>query len=717
MTSAFHVSHAADDTLLVEFDVPGSKVNTLSRAVLAELAQHLSQLRDRDDLEGLIFRSRKPGQFIAGADLRELAQLPLATPKEIKELTSLGQSLFDQISKLPFPTIALIDGACMGGGTELVLAFDERIASSDGGTSIGLPETKLGILPGWGGTQRLPRLIGPPKAIEMICSGDPVDAATAAELGIVFDAVPSERLLDEGLRVLEMLRSSDEWKQRREERRGPIRLCPDAAAFMFATAEGGVLQKTKGQFPAPLAALGAIREGAQGDLDQGFAVERDAFLGLIESPIAANLMAIFFMDKRLQRDIGVDAEGVIPEKVSRVGVVGAGLMGSGIAAACARRGLPTTMVDVEEKALGAGLGRIQEVIASRIRIGRATPEDMASALALLSTSTTPANVAGSDVVIEAVVEREEVKRELYQRMKQHLGPNTILASNTSTIAISTLAESAPSPERFVGMHFFNPVDRMALVEVIRGKETSDQTVATIVALAKRIKKTPIVVRDCAGFLVNRVLFPYLSEAVLLWLEGAAMDDVDRCATSFGMPMGPFLLHDVVGLDTAFYASGVMNQAYPDRSVKLDVLADLVKAGHLGQKTGRGFRKHEGRKRKPSADAGVEAIRERHQLAQKSFAPEEMTDRLFLPMLLEATRALEEEIVREPGDVDMGLILGTGFPPTKGGILRWCDTVGAGEILARVERLEGLGKRFEPTDTLRELARTGGRFYPLPKRSG
>ena len=666
-------------------------------------------------MRGLLLRG-KPDQhqFIAGADLNELGALAFVPREQAMQGLALGHKLFSAISQLPFPTVALIDGPCMGGGTELVLSMDERIAARNAETRIVLPEVKVGLIPAWGGTQRLPRLIGVQAAVEMITSGEPIPIAKAATLGLIFDAVPAEKLVEEGRRLIEHLQESGAWKTRRQERSGPVGLSDDQANFLFAAAEGMIREKTKGQYPAPLVALKAIRGGCNLPLDEGLKVEQAAALEVVGSPISANLIGVFFMSNRLARDPGVADPSIVPREVRRVGVLGAGQMGSGIATAHARAGIPAAMVDVDESRLAEGLKRASDVVASRIKIGRATPEDLARMLALLNTSTSQKLFDNCDVVIEAVTENENLKTSMYHELSGVLKPGAILASNTSTISISRMADSAPEPDRFAGMHFFHPVDRMELVEVIRGDRTSDETVATLVALAKRIRKTPIVVKDCAGFLVNRVLFPYMNEALLLLAEGASMDAIDRAATAFGMPMGPIALEDLVGLDTAWYAGQVMLHAYPDRAVATPILGELVNAGRLGKKSGAGFRKFVGKQGKPEADPSIAPFLEKHRTGDHVPDEVEITDRLFLAMLLEATRALEEGIVREPADVDMGLILGIGFPPFRGGILRWSDAEGAAAILDRLGKYTPLGKRFEPSETLKQQARTGATFYPRPK---
>lgn len=712
MADAFRLEELDGGIAQLTLDLPGKKVNTLGQAVLAELAAIVGRLEKRTDLKGLLLRSGKPEQFIAGADLNELGALAYASKEQIQTALIFGHDLFSRISRLPFPTAALIDGNCMGGGTELVLSFDYRICSDGPKTLIALPEVKVGLIPGWGGTQRMPRAIGVHYAIETICSGEGMNAKRAAQLGLVFDAVPVDRLVDEGRRLIERVQQTGEWRTQRESFAHPIGLSEDQLQFTFAIAEGFLKGKTKGQYPAPLVALRAIREGCNVPLEEGLKIEQRLALEVVGSTISANLIAVFFMNNRLSRDTGVENAAITPRDVRRVGVLGSGLMGSGIATAHARRKIPTCMVDMNDQAIAAGMARAQEVVGGRIKIGRATPQDMADMLAHLNASTSHTVFSDCDVVVEAVTENEQLKTNLYKQIKGVLRDDAILASNTSTISITRMAEAAPNAERFVGMHFFYPVDRMELVEVIRGAKTDDETVATIVALAKRIKKTPIVVQDCAGFLVNRVLFPYMNESLLLLQEGASMDAIDKAATKFGMPMGPIALHDLVGLDTSCYAGQVIYAAYPDRSAAPAILQDLVQAKRLGKKSGAGFRKFGG-KGLPQADPAFEPFLAKHRTGTREFTNEELTDRLFLPMLLEATRVIEEHIVRDPADCDMGLILGIGFPPFRGGILRWCDTEGAGNILKRLEKYTSLGKRFEPTESLKSHAKSGGVFFPRP----
>ena len=709
MAGVFKLGELPGPIAVLTIDTPGKKVNTLGRAVLEELNQIVAQLEKRTDLKGLLLRSAKPGQFIAGADLNELGALVHLPPEQLKTSLSQGHQLFDRVSNLPFPTVSLIDGPCMGGGTELSLALDERLASDSPKTRIGLPEVTIGLIPAWGGTQRLPRLIGLHHAIEMICSGEPLTPQKAASVGLIFDAVPADKLVEEGCRVIEYLRQSGEWKNSRERRRQPLGLSEDQMQFGFACAEGQIKMKAKGQPTAALVALKSMQRGVNRPLDEGLAAEREVAMEVIGTETTANLIGVFFMNTALARDPGIVTTAQ-PRPMKRAGVLGSGLMGAGIATAHARSGIPCAMVDVSEERLADGMSRARKVIESRMEIGRAGPADMVQLLSNLHTSISHSAFADCDVVVEAITENESLKTEAYKQLAGIMRDDAILASNTSTISITRMAKAAKHPEQFVGMHFFFPVDRMQLVEVIRGEKTSDETVITIVELARKLRKVPIVCGDCPGFLVNRILMPYMNEAVVLLLEGASMDQIDRVATRFGFPMGPIALHDLVGLDTAYYAGKVMSAAYSDRTVDTHILAQMVEAGRLGRKSGSGFRKYAGKKGTPADDPAFTPFLERNRTGSRQIADEEIEDRLLLAMQMEAVRLLEEKIVSQPMHVDMGLILGIGFPPFRGGLLKWCDNVGSPKVLERVKKYTSLGKRFEPPENFVAMAQKNSKFY-------
>ncbi|HYV38420.1 MAG TPA: 3-hydroxyacyl-CoA dehydrogenase NAD-binding domain-containing protein, partial [Gemmataceae bacterium] len=672
--------------------------NILSQPMLLEFEQVLGQLKSWTHLHGLTLRSGKPGMFIAGADLKELGS---AQPP--KEKSRRGLAIVAGFESLPYPTVAVIDGSCLGGGLELALGFDFRVAGSHPKCQLGLPETKMGLMPGWGGTQRLSRIVGPAVAAEMICRGEPVNARRALEIGLVQDAVPSERLMEEAQRLLAWARQTDSWQPQRQKKQQPIGLSAEQASSLFARLREQLMAKTKGYLPAPLAALTAIEKGCNLPLSDGLKVETEQCLPLIGSAVSKNLIAVFFLQQKAAKDPGVSDPTVKPREVNRVGVMGAGIMGSGIAGAHIRCDISTMMLDSAAAALEKGVANIAKLFK-----GRDEPEASA-AINKLTTTTEIKTMADREVVIEAVVENEIVKTQTYRELQSILSEDAILASNTSTISITRMAAAWKRPESFAGMHFFNPVDRMKLVEIVRGEKTSDAMVATLVALARKIGKTPIVVRDCPGFLVNRVYLQYINEALAMLEEGADARIIDAAATAFGMPMGPIALKDLVGLDTSLFGSRVVNAAYANRAKQTRILDELVAAGRLGKKSGAGFYNY-AENRKGADDPALEAILNRYCTHRRQIALEEITDRLFLPMLTEASRCLTEGTVRDAGDLDLALILGIGFPSWRGGILRWADTVGISNIMDKLKKYEPLGKRFVATDQMIELAAKGRGFF-------
>ena len=451
--------------------------------------------------------------------------------------------------------------------------------------------------------------------------------------------------------------------------------------------------------------------GAAGvDINAACEMEAAGMAALFGSPVNRALINVFFLTDRNKKDTGVDRANVPTRAIKSVAVLGAGIMGQGIAAANLKRDLPVAMADAVPKALAVGVQKILEEVSYNKLTKGADPQRAVKYAALLNATTADVELAACDLVIEAVVENPDVKRQIFARLEPQLRDDTILASNTSTIPITRLAEGLKRPERFCGIHFFNPVRKMPLVEVIRGKHTSDETVATAVAYAKSIGKSPIVVNDGPGFLVNRLLLPYMNESIELLLDGAEIAAIDRAAKNFGMPMGPITLFDVVGLDTAFYAGRVMYDAFPDRIVVSPVVPTLIKAGRLGQKSGSGFFAYPGGKERGVPDPALKAILEPMLRGKQKLSEEQITARLFLPMLLEATRLLEDKIVRDVRDVDLGLIFGLGFPPFKGGLLFWADTLGAAKILEMLKPLESLGQRWKPTPMLVEMAANGKKFY-------
>jgi 3-hydroxyacyl-CoA dehydrogenase/enoyl-CoA hydratase/carnithine racemase len=700
------------DIALLTLDMPDKGANILSSSVLDELAAHLDQLEGRRDLAGLIICSGKPGMFIAGADLREFAASLDIPKKKTVEMCRRGQTLFGRLSKCPFVTVAAIDGICVGGGAELAIWCDRRIMSDNPKTEFGFPEVKLGLFPGWGGTARAPRIVGLGNAVEMITGGESIDPAAAAAMNLASDVVPAEKLLGAASGLVRAEQLSKQYLADRERWSRPIDISETELGFLGATASAMIRQQTKGQYPAPEAALEVMLEAAALDVDAACKLEAEGMSKQFGSPVNAALLNVFFLNDRIKKDTGVERKDIKPRPISSVAVIGAGIMGSGIAAANVKRKLPVVLTDAAAAAQAKGAQQVLEEVSYNKKLNGPDVQRAVEFAPLLHTSSSDAELAACDLVIEAIVENADVKRKIFARIEPQLKPDAILASNTSTIPITKLAEKLERPERFCGIHFFNPVRRMKLVEVIRGAKTSDETVATAVAYAKQIGKMPIVVNDGPGFLVNRLLLPYMNEALELLCDGAEIKDIERAAKTFGMPMGPIALYDMVGLDTALYAGRTMWEAFPDRIVASPVLPALVKAGRLGQKTGVGFFSYQNKKKRAEPDPSLAPIISTYMRERKQFSQEQLTSQLFLPMLLEATRALADKIVRDPRDIDFGLIFGLGFPPFKGGLLHWADTLGAAKIIEMLKPLEHLGDRAKPTSLLIEMASEGRRFYEL-----
>lgn len=698
------------DIAVLTFDEPGKGANIFSQSVLAELEAQLEALAGRKDLAGLVFRSAKPGIFIAGADLREFAAVKHPTHEQTVAVASRGRELFMRLAKVPFVTVAAIDGICVGGGAELAIWCDRRVMSTSPKAQFGFPEVKLGMLPGWGGTVRAPRIVGLGNAVELVTGGESIDGRTALLMGLASDLVASERVDEAAIAMVRAEQKSKQYLADRECWSKPLKIDETELGFLGATASAYIQQQTKGHYPAPLAALEVLLGSAGLDADAAGQVEADAFANLFGTPINRALISVFFLTDRNKKDAGIENAGVKPREIKSVGVFGAGIMGSGISAAVVKREIPLTITDAAAPALAGGVQKILEEVSYNKQTKGADPQRMLKFAPLVNATTVDAEFARCDLVIEAVIENPKIKADLYARIEPLLADDAILASNTSAISIGRLAEKLKHPERFCGIHFFNPVRKMPLVEVIRGPKTSDATIATAVAFAKSIGKSPIVVNDGPGFLVNRLLLPYMNEALELILDGVEIKAIDGAARSFGMPMGPITLYDVVGLDTAYYAGQVMHEAFPDRIVESPLLGAMVKAGRLGQKTGAGFFAYKDKQGRGTPDPKLADVVKPLVRKQEKLSEEKIIERLFLPMVLEATRILAEHKVRDPRDVDLGLIFGIGFPPFKGGLMFWADTIGAAKLIEMLKPYESLGPRYQPTPMLLEMAKENRSFY-------
>ncbi len=697
-----------DGIAVLTLDVAGKPVNTISAAVKAEFRSTLADLAKDTSVKAVALLSGKADNFIAGADIEEFVALTNAA--EAERLSAEGQELINSVAQLGKPIVAGIHGACLGGGLELALACTYRIASDHPKTQIGLPEIQLGILPGAGGCQRLPRLIGARAALDIILAGKVERSAKAFRLGIVDELVPQAILRDITLQAARRLAGG--WRPRRKRPGGFKGFLLDGnplgRRIVYHFAANSVAEKTGGNYPAPPAALEAVRTGLERGMKQGFKREAQLFGQLAVTDVSRKLVQIFFATTELKKDRGAP-NAPPPLAVQRLGIVGSGFMGSGIAGtAVAQAGVDVRLRDTELGRVGAGLRAARDILDERLKRRRITKYEHTRLVALLSGSDVYSGFGRAELVIEAVFEDLQVKQNVVHEVEAAIGPTAIFASNTSTIPITRIAEAAKRPERVIGMHFFSPVARMPLLEVIPGAKTDLETISTAVAFGRRLGKTAIVVKDSPGFWVNRILAPYMNEAAHLLREGASIDGIDEVMTAFGFPVGPITLLDEVGLDVAQKASGVLFAAFGERLTPAPGLAELVKAGRMGRKAGKGFYRYVDGKKK-GVDHSVYAAMGVHPNGGPRAA--EIVVRLVSAMLNEAARAMGEGVVRSPRDGDLAAIYGFGFPPFRGGPLRHADDLGAARLVADLERLASrFGTRFAPCEVLREQANRRTKFY-------
>ena len=712
------LSWPADDVALITFDVPGKGANVLSRAVLEELSATLDAVDARPGVVGVILMSGKPGQYLAGADLREFAAKLDADASHKIAVCRQGQQLFQRLSSGAYPSVAAIAGICLGGGAELAAWCDARLFCDTPRTEFGFPEVRLGLIPGWGGTARAPRLVGLSHAVEMISGGRAISARDAVNMGwgALVDSI--DALLLTAMAEVRRLQSSGSYLQLRQaQQRGP-EMSEAERAFLAATATAVIRRETGGSVAAPQVALELILSSQGQPVDAACQREAEEMSRLWGSPQNRALLNVFFLQDRNKREASARARGRAdhssgPIPLPRVGVVGAGVMGVGIAAAHVRRHQQTWLMDLDSDRLEAGIREVLEEAGYDREVRQATPEGILRGAAKLRATGELEHLAACGLVIEAVTEDPLAKRDVLRQLDALLDGQAVLATNTSTIPIGQLAEGLRRADRFCGIHFFNPVRRMQLVEIIAGPLTSDTTTSLAVAHVQRLGKMPVVVQDRPGFLVNRLLMPYLHEALQLLAEGVSPAEIDRAATTFGMPMGPCQLLDLVGLDTAVHAGAILCAAYAERHAPSSWLPGMVQAGRLGRKSGRGFYRYDPRKPQPVDDA--EAWREllpREAQSASIAVPDQttLTDRLILPMLNEACIALEESLVASPRDIDTSLIFAAGFPAFRGGLLYWAQHEGLEEIVHRMERFSALGPRFVPSTLLVDAARGGGSLY-------
>ncbi|MBR2514996.1 MAG: fatty acid oxidation complex subunit alpha FadB [Halomonas sp.] len=705
-------TQGGNDIAKLTFDLKDESVNKLSSGVVAELGEAVKALQGESGLQGLVISSGKEA-FIVGADITEFHSLFDKGEEYLVEMNLKVHDIFNAIEDLPFPTVTAINGLALGGGCEVLLTTDFRVMSEK--AKIGLPETKLGILPGWGGCVRLPRLIGADNAIEWIAGGTENRANAALKVGAV-DAVVAHELLEEAaLDILDRANAGElDYQARRDEKKAPLNLNAIEQMMAFETAKGFVAGKAGPHYPAPVESIKVIQKGAGETRARAQAIEAKAFAKLALSSVAFNLVGLFLNDQVVKKKGSKYEKQSQP--VKQTAVLGAGIMGGGIAYQSASKGTPIVMKDINEEAIELGLKEARKLFSKQVERKKMTVEQMAEKLTNIRPTLSYGDFDSVDLVVEAVVENPKVKDAVLTEVEGLVSENTILTSNTSTISINRLAKNLKRPENFCGMHFFNPVHRMPLVEVIRGEKTSDAAVAATVAYARAMGKTPIVVNDCPGFLVNRVLFPYFGGFSFLVEQGADFQRVDKVMEKFGWPMGPAYLLDVVGLDTAVHANEVMAEGFPDRMARdgktaIQVMYDNKR---LGQKNDKGFYAYEeDKKGKPKkvTDEQAYALVKEVVKEQKEFTDEDIIARMMVPLCLETVRCLEDGIVETPAEADMALIYGIGFPPFRGGALRYIDAMGVAEFVKLAENLaDELGPLYAPTEKLRQMAQNNEQFY-------
>jgi len=689
------------------FDRPDAKVNLLSSDVmlrLEELLESVASASERGKARALVIRSAKADNFIAGADIDELAALESAG--EAAELSRRGQAIYRKLEALPVPSLAAIHGACVGGGLELALACEHRVASDSTRTRLGLPETQLGILPGLGGTVRLPRVVGIRAALDLILSGRLIDPERARRMGLVDRVVPADRFADAVGRLASQLAAG----------RSPIaaarpgladRLIAALAPARWAvkrTTRKRVLKRTKGHYPAQPKALEVTVDGLARSAERALEAEAQAFGSLAVTPECKNLIFVFRLREGAKKRV---PEGRI-RSVERAAVVGAGVMGAGIAELFAYDNTPVKVVDVDEEQLRAGLARARGLLEKGAKRSGWSEDDLQERLEGLSGSTDYDGFEDVDIVVEAVVEKMEIKREVFAAVEQRVRPDALIATNTSALSISELQAGLKHPGRVCGLHFFNPPHRMPLVEVVRGEGTTGDALATAFQVALDLGKTPVVTADSAGFVVNRILGAYLTEAGHLLQEGMDLETLDRTMSRFGMPMGPARLLDEIGLDVAAHVTETLQAAFGERFAPAPVMRAVLETGVTGKKSGSGFYRYE-----DDEVQGVNAeVRDllREQAGGSPPARPQAEERMIDIMINEAARTLDDGVVERPADIDLAMIMGTGFPPFRGGLLRYADSLGVTMVASRLRgHAERLGSRFEPAAGL--VGRQ--RFYERP----
>ncbi|MBA53290.1 MAG: fatty acid oxidation complex subunit alpha FadB [Pseudomonadales bacterium] len=708
---AVTVKPLEDGIVELNFDLEGESVNKFNRLTVEELGAAAAAMKADSSIKGMIVTSAK-SVFIVGADITEFGELFTSSEEEIAGWCIKSNQAFNAIEDLPFPSVTAMNGIALGGGLEMCLATDFRVMST--AAQCGLPEVKLGLYPGFGGTVRMPRVVGVDNAVEWIAAGGQHKPAKALKDGVVDAVVEPDKLRDAALSLLkDCIAGKIDYKAKRQEKLDPLKLPPMENMMAFQTCTAMVMQQAGRNYPAPVAAVQVMQQHAGMTRDKALEIEAKGFAKVATTSVANAMIGLFLNDQVLKKIASKWEKQAKP--VGQAAVLGAGIMGGGIAYQSASKGTPIIMKDIADPALDLGMSEASKLLAKQVARGKIDGAKMGKVLSSIRPTLNYGDFGNVDIVVEAVVENVKIKQSVLADVEKQVKDGTILASNTSTISITKLAEALEKPENFVGMHFFNPVHMMPLVEVIRGEKSSDEAVATTVAYAKKMGKTPVVVNDCPGFLVNRVLFPYFGGFGMMLRDGADFQKVDKVMERFGWPMGPAYLMDVVGIDTGVHAAEVMAEGFPERMKydHKDASEVMFENKRFGQKNGVGFYKYEvDKKGKPKkvVDQTTYDLIKPVVAAPKEFEDQEIVDRLMIPMCLELVRCLEENIVSSVADADMALIMGIGFPPFRGGALKYIDSIGVKAFVELCDKYKDLGPLYEPTAKLREMAANGESFY-------
>lgn len=693
----------------LEFDQPDSKVNLLTSDNIRRLDSMLEEIKGKTDLKALVILSKKKDVFIAGADISEIEKIGGAKDGAAK--AKAGQDVLNKIEDLKIPTIAVIDGVALGGGCELALACHYRISTFNEKVRIGLPEVNLGFVPGFGGTYRLPRIVGLSEGLKMILSGRPISSSNALRNGLFDKLYPQAGLRQS---VEQFARDVVSGKIKKARYSPPKKKGLPGLLEKFSLGQGviysesrkSVLAASKGFYPAPLKAIDVVSQNFHMNRKRGLEVEAAGFGELAITDISKNLVKVFYLSEEYKKITVPGAENIKPLEIKKCGILGAGIMGGGIAQLTSSRGIWSRLKDINYDALARGLKAARKVYEGAVKKKAFSKAEAEERMAHITTTVDYTGFKDADFIIEAVVENMDLKKKVFKELSDHTNPKAILATNTSALSVTEMAKATKDPSRVIGFHFFNPVHRMPLIEIITTPMTSQETLVTTLNLAKRLGKTPIVVKDSCGFIVNRILLGYISEAGRILEETGQMEAIDRVMTDFGMPMGPFTLSDEVGLDVGIKVMHILESSFGARFKAVDIFDIVLKKGLLGKKSGKGFYIHD-KKRVANAE-----INQWLKHGGGSFNRQECLDRLVYLMVNEAAMCLEEGIVDKPSAIDIGMIMGTGFPPFRGGLLRYADSVGIERIVSRLEEFEGKFKspRFKPCRYLMNLKTSKKKFF-------